>query len=595
MRSAVSRTGPPDADKTGELRQGPVRRASPSGPDWDFIDDPSADGWDSEAFDRRAKKQRGRLAAWLADPALLDTADAAGLATPTFECSALVPDALSETFDDDVFKVKRAECDGSERPVHFGPEGLVEALRVLVEPFDAIVGDTLELKPVSVEMKPVSVELDGTRASTRLLVALSGRSSSGAVERHTTWLVGWEDAQSEMPKIRSLRVERFEESRRAGKPLFEDHTASVLGAERAFEEQLAFGFNHWIQRIPGRDYFYLLGTPAIAVGDVDGDGRDDLFIGQQTGLPNLLVLQRPDGSGAEVSREAGLDWLQGTRGALLLDLDDDGDQDLVAGLVGTIVVAENDGSGHFSIASVTAVNDDVMSLSAADFDHDGDLDVYVCAYVAALELAFVGANVTSVYQDAQNGAANHLLRNEGGLQFVDVTAEVGLDDGNSRYSFASSWEDFDDDGDQDLYVANDYGRNNLYRNDDGRFVDIAAEAKVEDQASGMSVAWGDYDRDGRMDLYVSNMFSSAGNRIAHQDRFLAGASDDVKERIQRFARGNSLFRNEGGTGFADRSLEAEVNVGRWAWSSNFVDVNNDGWEDLVVANGYITTEDTNDL
>ena len=97
---------------------------------------------------------------------------------------------------------------------------------------------------------------------------------------------------------------------------------------------------------------------------------------------------------------------------------------------------------------------------------------------------------------------------------MDVTQETGLNQNNSRYTLSASWNDFDLDGDQDLYVANDFGRNNLYRNDEGKFIDIAAEAGVEDLSAGMGVCWGDYNQDGLMDLYVSNMFSSAGNRVA---------------------------------------------------------------------------------
>ena len=209
-----------------------------------------------------------------------------------------------------------------------------------------------------------------------------------------------------------------------------------------------------------------------------------------------------------------------------------------------------------------------------------------------------------VYHDAENGAANSLFHNDsagaGELAFTAVTQATGLDQNNRRWSFAASLEDFDDDGDQDLYVANYYGRNNLYRNEsdpDGRirFVDIASTAGVEDSASGMSVAWGDYDRDGRMDVYVSNMFSAAGSRITSQDKFKTGTDDRIRDRFRRFARGNSLFRNAGDQ-FEDVSIAANVNLGRWAWGSNFVDVNNDSWLDLVVANGYLSSdEDTGDL
>ena len=180
-----------------------------------------------------------------------------------------------------------------------------------------------------------------------------------------------------------------------------------------------------------------------------------------------------------------------------------------------------------------------------------------------------------------------------------------MDQNNSRWSLAAAWEDYDNDGDLDLYVANDYGRNNLYRNDSvegGRsFVDVAAAAEAEDSASGMSVAWGDYNRDGWMDIYISNMFSSAGSRITYQSEFKPEATSEVRRRLQRFARGNTLLRNLGDRSdssdvrFSDESLQTGVTMGRWAWGSTFADINNDGWDDLFVANGYLTTDDSGDL
>ena len=186
-----------------------------------------------------------------------------------------------------------------------------------------------------------------------------------------------------------------------------------------------------------------------------------------------------------------------------------------------------------------------------------------------------------------------------------MTRQVGLDVNNRRWSFAASWEDYDNDGDPDLYVANDYGRNNLYRNNGGQFVDVAAEMGAEDSASGMSVAWGDYDRDGWMDVYIANMFSAAGNRIISQPNFNPAPAAGLPQQFRRFVRGNTLLRNLGQAsdstsdrtmaGFSDEGARARVTMGRWAWGSNFVDLNNDGWEDLVVANGFMTTEDTGDL
>jgi hypothetical protein len=151
------------------------------------------------------------------------------------------------------------------------------------------------------------------------------------------------------------------------------------------------------------------------------------------------------------------------------------------------------------------------------------------------------------------------------------------------------------DGDPDLYVANDFGRNNLYRNEGGTFVDVAAEAGVEDISAGMGVTWADADLDGHMDLYVSNMYSSAGGRITYQRRFQKSADESVRASFQRHARGNTFFRNLGDGTFADVSLEAGTTMGRWSWGSLFTDFQNDGLPDLVVPNGFVTGEDPDDL
>ena len=238
----------------------------------------------------------------------------------------------------------------------------------------------------------------------------------------------------------------------------------------------------------------------------------------------------------------------------------------------------------------------LRDLCAADFDSDGLLDIHVCVYSAGDDVERRGFEVNAPlpFHDAENGGRNVLLKNLGSFGFADATAAVGLDIDNSRWSFAAAWEDYDRDGDPDLYVANDFGRNCFYRNEGGRFRQIANALKVEDMASGMSVAWGDYNRDGASDLYVGNMFSAAGNRITFRPRF-TGNRPDTAEQIQRMARGNTLFQGSRDGPFHDVSETAAVTMGRWAWASKFVDLNNDGWQDLVVTNGYVTNAGNGDL
>ncbi|MEC9042786.1 MAG: VCBS repeat-containing protein, partial [Verrucomicrobiota bacterium] len=272
----------------------------------------------------------------------------------------------------------------------------------------------------------------------------------------------------------------------------------------------------------------------------------------------------------------------------------DGDQDLAVACYGMVVIAENVQEKRFEPAAILKTSWSTSSLAAADYDNDGLIDLYVCAYVNEDNGNSIGTDSNEfVYHDAENGASNTMYKNVtkgiGKISFLDVTDEVGLNVNNSRWSFAASWEDYDNDGDQDLYVANDYGRNNLYNNDKGKFTDLASKTDSEDSASGMSVSWADYDKDGNMDVYVSNMFSAAGNRITNQKQFKSSTQQSVRERFRRFARGNTLLRNVNGN-FQDTSLSAGVNMGRWAWGSNFIDFNNDTFPDLVVANGYLTSK-----
>jgi hypothetical protein len=188
-----------------------------------------------------------------------------------------------------------------------------------------------------------------------------------------------------------------------------------------------------------------------------------------------------------------------------------------------------------------------------------------------------------------------LFRNDGQWTFLDVTEQVGLDVDNRRWSLAAAWEDYDNDADPDLYVVNDFGHNNLYRNDGGRFVEIAGAAGAVDANQGMSAAWADYDHDGWMDIYISNMFSAAGSRVTNQSNFMPGLSGHAKGLYQQLARGNTLLRNQADGTFRDVSVSAGVTMGRWAWASLFSDINNDSWEDLLVTNGYLTQDSPDDL
>ena len=420
---------------------------------------------------------------------------------------------------------------------------------------------------------------------------------------YSHWEAGWRFEEGGV-RLEWLEVGHGLEARSApGAELFRDATGSLFRGERAFFDRvLAPGISNWRNRLDTRLGQPLLGHPAgIAVGDVDDDGREDLYLTQPGGVPNALLLHRPDGSVRDGSKASGVDYLDFSRGALLVDLDADGAEDLVVSVVDDVMFHAGGGDGTFEPRALRTIPSST-SLAAADYDLDGDLDLYACAYADP----YGGGGLPRPYHDALNGQRNVLVRNDGEWSFVDATESEGLEPGNRRFSFAASWEDVDLDGDPDLYVANDFGRNNLYENlrrgsadSEGReprsgFVDVAARAGVEDLAAGMGVSFGDANGDGRADLYVSNMFSSAGNRVSFRSRFLGGRTGEVRRQFQRHSRGNSLFLSDGDAGFV-AAEDAGVSEAGWAWGARFIDLDTDGWLDLVSPNGLLTQERSDDL
>jgi hypothetical protein len=142
-------------------------------------------------------------------------------------------------------------------------------------------------------------------------------------------------------------------------------------------------------------------------------------------------------------------------------------------------------------------------------------------------------------------------------------------------------------------VANDFGTKNLYRNLGRRngtvkFEDVAASAGLLDHGAGMSATFLDYDNDGLLDIYTGNMWSAPGLRITSAPTFMRDAPADVRALYRRHVRGNSLFRNLGKGRFEDKTLEAHAEMGRWAWSSDALDFDSDGWDDLYIVNGMLT-------
>lgn len=547
------------------------------------VDDPSRDGWATEITQNQVAKIWQELATLIRRDAMRSS-DVTRWVAKSFRGTPLRPSGMIKAFDDGTVMVNRSNRNLPEVKTQIGVKGFISSCESL---------NMMGRKELQHQFKIYRITEQGNQIETRQHIMFAGRSSRDRREVHAVWVAHWQrsNAEKDSLKLASLEVVQYEESVSQSQPLFTDCTEDVLGSNACLRDQLSFSIDYWSNRLLQVDSS---GMQGCAIGDANGDGLDDVYLCQSSWLPNRLFLQTEDGRAVEAGAESGVDWHEQSHGALFVDLDNDGDQDLVISTTLGLLLMENQGTGKFTLRHTATEASGAYSIAAADYDSDGNLDIFCCVYIPrALRRQILAAPVP--IHDARNGGRNVLLRNDGRWNFSDVTRKTGLEPEASRRSFACSWEDYDNDGDADLYVANDYGRNNLFRNDDGIFTNVANEAGVEDQSFGMSSSWGDVNRDGWMDLYVANMFSAAGNRIVYQTRFRPGDSPETRSSLQYMARGNSLFFNQSNGKFLDMSQDSNVMLGLWSWACPFVDVNNDGNEDILVANGYYTRTDTRDL
>ena len=343
--------------------------------------------------------------------------------------------------------------------------------------------------------------------------------------------------------------------------------------------------------------------PAVSVVDYDSDGHDDLFLTARWGRCQLLR-NNGDGTFKDTTFRAGLDIEHAVNCALFADFDNDGDPDVLLGRsIEPTLYLTNDG-GHFTDATATLTDLGkqflVSAMSAADVNRDGLLDVYLSTYSPGPDVLPIwkerylrpgqAEKLDALMKTAHpylddRGAPNVLLMNRGGGRLERAGGEaVEL----WRKSYQPAWADVDGDGDDDLYVCNDFAADTLLRNDTPRgaaepvFVEAYRDFFPENKmAFGMGASFGDSDNDGDLDLFVSNMYSKAGNRIIA----LAG---DVDPRISVSAQWNFLYRNDGGKFTQSAAPDSpEARVG-WAFGGQFGDFNNDARLDLYVPSGYYT-------
>ncbi|MGK0189724.1 MAG: hypothetical protein ACI9R3_005541 [Verrucomicrobiales bacterium] len=339
--------------------------------------------------------------------------------------------------------------------------------------------------------------------------------------------------------------------------------------------------------------------PSVSVVDIDNDGWDDFYVTGRWGK-NQLWRNRGNGTFEDIAPHIGLDIDGMCNCSLFADFDNDGDQDVFIGRSLERSRYFTNISGQFFESSETLVDSPMphwaSSMAAADFNSDGLLDLYISTYRLPitkpqniLATQFLNANERDEWKRRRGrdhpvfrltGPPNVLLINQGGGKFsrsVDAaSAELWVS------TFQSTWADYDNDGDPDLFVANDYAPDNIFRNDDGKLIDVT-NALTQDglQGFGMGVSLGDYDNDGRQDPFFTYMFSKAGSRIVEM-------FEGLEQRMYEGVSGNKLLRNTT-TGFGNVT-GGGINVAKtgWSWGGQFADFDNDTYLDLYVANGLYT-------
>ncbi|MDP6595336.1 MAG: CRTAC1 family protein [Candidatus Poribacteria bacterium] len=368
----------------------------------------------------------------------------------------------------------------------------------------------------------------------------------------------------------------------------------VLKADIRFTEvtqAAGIGFIH-VDGRSGEKYFMETLGAGVAFFDYNNDGNADLYLVNGAPLPgypttaapptNQLYRNNGDGTFADLTQLAGVGDTGYGHGCATGDYDLDGDLDLYVTNYGPNVLYRNNGDGTFTDVSQSAGVDSSLwgtSCAFADYDCDGDLDLYVVNYIE-FDLAtnpWCGLKESDIRAYCEpnsfRGVSDILYQNNGDGTFTDVSRTAGIL--NPDISFESAgkglgvtWGDYDNDGYPDLYIANDSTENFFYRNNkDGTFEEIGfmigvAVSENGIPENGMGTAFGDLNNDGWLDLIVTNYADQT----------------------------NTLYRNDGDGFFTDITRPSKTGLVSFpylGWAAFFLDYDNDGYQDLYVANGHL--------
>lgn len=346
-------------------------------------------------------------------------------------------------------------------------------------------------------------------------------------------------------------------------------------------EAAGLRFQH-IDGRSGQRYFLETVGSGAAFFDYDGDGLLDIYLVNSADLPgfssptpptNRLYHNNGDGTFSDVTERAGVGDTGYGAGCAAADYDNDGDLDLYVTNFGANLLYRNNGDSTFTdITQHAGVGDSRWSLGCAfaDYDNDGFVDLYVANYIdfdfeTHTDCTQKGV-ATYCPPESFEGSPDTLYRNNGDGTFTDVTTTTSVYNKDGK-GMGVVFGDYDNDGDVDCYVGNDAGENFLYQNKgDGTFTNVGWMAGVEADENGnvqgtMGVDFGDYDNDGLLDLVAVNYQQQP----------------------------NALYRNDNGSFFTDVSFVAGMaeSLPYVGWGADFFDVDNDGDKDLLIANGHL--------
>ena len=338
----------------------------------------------------------------------------------------------------------------------------------------------------------------------------------------------------------------------------------------------------------GLDTFNLAG--GACADDFNNDGYLDLVVSTWDPAEQMrFFVNNGDGSFVDRTREAGLSGLFGGINLLQADYDNDGHLDLLVlrgGWLGDSdrhpnSLLRNNGDGTFTdvtfLAGLGEVHYPTQTASWADYDNDGDLDLYI-GNESTRKGIFLPQPLGEV-EDDRLPFPCQLFRNNGDGSFSDVARQAGVT--NDRWTKAAIWGDYDGDRYPDLYVSNFWEHNRLYRNNrDGTFTDVAGRLDVTGPMASFPAWFWDFDNDGNQDLYVSAYMTEVAD--------LAAASLDLPFETEL----PLLYRGDGEGGFEEVSRQLDLDRPSAPMGSNFGDLDNDGYLDFYLGTG---TPDYHDL